>query len=445
VARDSAPVGRPLAPPPSEPRSIFRNRHFLALWAAQAISQTAQQAIWFGMIIVVESVTKSGTQLSVAVLSTIIPAVLLGLVAGVLVDMMNKKSVLVTTNLLRAAAVLGYLLYPVSVYAVYLVNFVFVGISQFFGPAEASSIPTLVSRRQLVAANSAFNVTYTGSQLVGIVIIAPWAIKLFGAQALFLGTSVLYLIAAALVYTLPPSVPPEQSLSSLRRETVVGDVLGEVNEAWSFIKTDSRTWWSMIYITLTSCLLLILGTLAPRFAVVVLGIQPEDAVYVLAPAFLGIVGVTLVLSRLVARYGADPVINVGLGLTGLAVLAIASLEPANAAMTSGALGGVGEVLFLPLQRGLVPPLLVISLLLGAGYALASVPSQAVLMEQAPPDSRGRIFSVLWLMANVAAIVPLVFLGGLTDLLGVSVTIAAIAVPVFATLVLSLRSRQSRRA
>jgi MFS family permease len=86
---------------------------------------------------------------------------------------------------------------------------------------------------------------------------------------------------------------------------------------------------------------------------------------------------------------------------------------------------------------------VVSLLLGVGYALASVPSQAVLMERAPVDSRGRVFSVLWLMINVVAIIPLVFLGGLADVLGVSVTIAVVAVPVFATLGLSLRALRRR--
>jgi MFS family permease len=429
------------APPSSTPGSILRNRHFLALWGAQAISQTAQQAIWFGMIVVVESITRSGAQLSVAVLTTIFPAVLLGLVAGVLVDKMNKKTVLVTTNLLRAVAVLGYLLYPVSVYVVYLVNVVFVAISQFFSPAEAAAIPTLVTKRQLVAANSAFNITYTASQLVGIVIVAPWVIKLFGAPALFAATSVLYLIAAALVYVLPPGSPPEEPLSALRRETVVRDVLHEIEEALIFIRSDGRTWWSMIHITLTSCLMLILGTLAPRYAVSVLGITPEDAVFVLAPAFIGIVGVTLVLSRLVLRYGAERVVNVGLGILVVALLAFGGLGPLSGLVLPGGLAALGWVLQLPFGGGLVPPLMVVTLGLGIGYALASVPSQAVLMERAPADTRGRVFSVLWLIINVVAIVPLVFLGGLADLLGVSVTIGAMALPVGIALALGLRERR----
>jgi MFS family permease len=88
--------------------------------------------------------------------------------------------------------------------------------------------------------------------------------------------------------------------------------------------------------------------------------------------------------------------------------------------------------------------MVVSLFLGIGYALASVPSQAVLMERAPADSRGRIFSVLWLMSNVVAIVPLVFLGGMADLLGVNVTIAVIALPLVITLAFSLRQRHHWR-
>src|SRR5579885_570291 len=98
----------------SHGRSIFHNRPFMTLWAAQFVSQTAQQAIWFGMIIVVEQVSQSSVHVSAAILSTIIPGVLLGLIAGVVVDRSNKKTVLVVTNFLRAFTVLGYLFYSRS-------------------------------------------------------------------------------------------------------------------------------------------------------------------------------------------------------------------------------------------------------------------------------------------------------------------------------------------
>src|SRR5436305_10887882 len=138
-------------PRPTSDGTIFQNRHFVLLWAAQFLTQTAQQAIWFGMIIIVEQVSRSSVHLSAAMLSTIIPGVIFGLVAGIAVDRSNKKSVLVVTNFLRAGVMLGYLLYTRSLYAAYAVNFAFVGLSQFFGPAEASTIPPLATRPQRVS------------------------------------------------------------------------------------------------------------------------------------------------------------------------------------------------------------------------------------------------------------------------------------------------------
>lgn len=442
---EGAPLLTPTRQEPSEPRSIVHNRHFMFLWSAQAISMTAQQAIWFGMMVVVEEVSRSTTQLSIAVLTTIIPAIMLGLLAGVFVDRVNKKTVLVTTNLLRAVTVLGYLLYSWSLLAVYAVNFLFVAISQFFGPAEASTIPALVPRKHLVAANSAFNITFTASQLVGIVVLAPWVIKLLGAPTLFVVTAVLYVAAGILTYMLPPAVPPNRSLATLRRETLKNEVRRDLSEAWGFISTDARTWWAMIHITLTSCLMLILGMLAPRYVVAVLHIRPEDAVYVLAPAFLGIVGVTSLLSRLVHRFGTTRIVNAGLVATGLAVLGMALLETAEGLILPGVWAILGWLIHLPFRHGLVPPLMVIALILGIGYAMASVPSQAVLMERAPVESRGRIFSVLLLLTNVAAIVPLVFLGGLADALGINVTVGLVAAIVLYTAVASLRAARRERS
>jgi multidrug efflux pump subunit AcrB len=61
------------------------------------------------------------------------------------------------------------------------------------------------------------------------------------------------------------------------------------------------------------------------------------------------------------------------------------------------------------------------------------------MERAPVESRGRIFSVLLLLTNVAAIVPLMFLGGAADLLGINLTIGIVAAIVLAVAVASIWS------
>ena len=72
--------------------SIWRNRPFVMLWAAQAISQTAQNAIWYGMMVLVQNSSGSSTQMSLAIMTLVVPSVLFGIVAGAYVDRWDNVS-----------------------------------------------------------------------------------------------------------------------------------------------------------------------------------------------------------------------------------------------------------------------------------------------------------------------------------------------------------------
>src|SRR5579864_2298286 len=131
--------------------SIWRNRNFLLLWLAQAISQTAQNAIWYGIVVLVQNLSHSSTQLSLAVLTLIIPSVVFGILAGVYVDRWDKRSVLIATNVIRGGIAFSYAAFGLTglglpLVALYLVNFLFSTVGQFFAPAETSMIPTVVGR-----------------------------------------------------------------------------------------------------------------------------------------------------------------------------------------------------------------------------------------------------------------------------------------------------------
>src|SRR5436190_18520927 len=121
-------------------QSIWRNREFLLLWLAQAISQTAQNAIWYGIVVLVQGRGHSSTLLSLAVLTLIIPSVIFGVLAGVYVDRWDKRAVLIGTNLIRGSVAFAYALFgtlpqlPLS--TLFLINFVFSTVGQFFAPAE---------------------------------------------------------------------------------------------------------------------------------------------------------------------------------------------------------------------------------------------------------------------------------------------------------------------
>ena len=154
-------VGAPTSPDATELQvgqldlSVWRNRDFLLLWLAQAISQTAQNAIWYGIVILVQTRSHSSTQLSLAVLTLIIPSVAFGVLAGVYVDRWDKRAVLIATNLIRGAIAFAYVAFGVQemlpLSLLFAVNFLFSTVGQFFAPAESAMIPAIVPRSRLHA------------------------------------------------------------------------------------------------------------------------------------------------------------------------------------------------------------------------------------------------------------------------------------------------------
>jgi MFS family permease len=143
--------------------SVLQNRPFLYLWSAQAVSQTAQNSVFYGLMISVERATGSTLHMSFLILTTVIPTVLFGALAGVYVDRWSKRTVMVTTNLLRVVVCSGFALLANNPPFLYLFNVLFSIVAQFFAPAEVALIPALVPRSKLMAANGVFNMTCSTS------------------------------------------------------------------------------------------------------------------------------------------------------------------------------------------------------------------------------------------------------------------------------------------
>ena len=407
-------LGASLTPGPS----IWRNRDFVLLWIAQAISQTAQNAVWYGILVLVQTRSNSSTQMSVAVMTLILPSVIFGLVAGAYVDRRDKRWVLIGTNALRAVIMLGYVLFTERLALVYVVNFLFSTIGQFFAPAEAAMIPAIVDRRRLIQANSLFHLTFTASQLGGLVLLGPLVVNLIGLDGLFILVALSLAVCAALLWPLP---------STHRRVggTVRGfaGVLGEVREMLSLVRADRIVWWAMAHWTLASMLGIILATLAPSFVVNSLGIRAEDSVFILAPAGLGMVLGTGLLGRWGQGLDKHRLTNASLVVIGLALDLLAVV------------GGFWEwlvgVRIGPDQPGslayyaAIGLVMATALMAGLAFVGVVVPSQTIVQERAPVDLRGRVFAAQLVLSNVASVVPLLFLGELADLVGVDWTLLAL--------------------
>ena len=208
-------------------------RRFRLLWFAQVLAHTAQNATLFTLLVLVVAETDSTIHGSLLVLFYVLPSVVFGMVAGLLVDRWHKRTVLLITSVVRMGACVAFLLVSPNVWLIYVIILGFSTMGQFFTTADAASIPALVPRNQLMAANSLFNMAVTGSQFGGMVLLAPAVIKAFGSDVLFIAAALAFLVAAALAYRLP-EIEEEEGAERAERERA--PLRGAVWEMWRTLR-----------------------------------------------------------------------------------------------------------------------------------------------------------------------------------------------------------------
>lgn len=395
-------------------KAVLANHNFVMLWMAQVLSQTAQNAIFYVLVVNVEQLTRSTLHTGVLIISIILPSIIFGMPAGVYVDRWNKKAVLVFSNILRAVVVLAYIPFYREVGLIYLINFAFSTIGQFFAPAELAAIPTLVPKKQLLAANGLFNLTLVGSQMAGFVIMGPVLVKFFGLSPFFFWASIIFGLAGVMVGFLPRMKAATKVAAAGAPASFFSSLGQELRDGWTMLRGDTAILLSLAQVTLGTTLILVIGMLAPGFASRVIGVSAEDAVFILAPAGIGVVVGMLTIPHLAQHCTRHRLVDIGL------------LGMALSLVLLGMSGGSLRVILTILAGGQLDPLLdpvalamFLALILGLTFAMFNIPAQTIIQERAPVDMRGRVFAAQFVLGNTVSVLLLLFLGGLADLIGVS--------------------------
>src|SRR3989344_7001524 len=129
---------------------VLSHRHFRNLWFGQICSMLATNTMLFTLALIVYQQTQSNAAVSALFLAYGIPAVLFGVVAGVIVDHFDKRLILILCDASRSVLAISLFFLtgnPFIVFAIVLVNAV---INQFYIPSEAPTIPRLVPEEDLV-------------------------------------------------------------------------------------------------------------------------------------------------------------------------------------------------------------------------------------------------------------------------------------------------------
>jgi MFS family permease len=328
------------APPPTG--SLWRHPDFVRLWAAQTVSLIGSQvtllALPLAAILLLEA---SVLEVGLLTATGYLPFLVVGLPAGVWVDRMRRRPVLIVADVGRAALLLtlpvAYALDALHLWMLYPVAFATGVLTLFFDVAHQSYLPSLVPRHRLADGNAKLELSYSGAQLVGPGI-GGALVQALTAPITILLDALTYLLSAALLLVIrrpePPPAPaaPDAGMGAQIREGL-RYVLG-------------HRWLRPIALTTgIGNLFDLFGMVAAvltLFAVRELRLSPAALGAILAAANAAALLGAAVNGRLVARFGIGPVLAVSAVGPGFAVLLLPLATPATAGwVLTGALGIAG--------------------------------------------------------------------------------------------------------
>lgn len=214
---------------------LWGHPDFLKLWAAHTASQFGTQITLFAVpLIAVITLDASAAQMGLLTAAGQAPLLLVGLFAGVWVDRLSRRPVLIAADLGRCLLILAIpalaALDQLQIIHLYLIIFLVGIFSVFFDVADHSYLPTLVDRSQLTEGNGKLQMSRAVARLAGPGA-AGWLVRVLSAPLALLVDAITYLISAAFVWAIrtpEPSPALKGSRASVFHEIRegIGTVLG---------------------------------------------------------------------------------------------------------------------------------------------------------------------------------------------------------------------------
>jgi MFS family permease len=370
---------RPVPAPPAEaPReqkargqsaylTLARNRNFSLLWMGQLVSFMGDRVHQIALAFLVE--TQYGPlEVGLTFAATAVPNVLLGPLAGALVDRWDRRRTMIISDLVRGGLVLLVpLVINVNVVLVYLIAFAVATVSLLFRPAKNALVPQIVKDDELVTANSATTVNETIADLIGYPIAGVVVAALSGILgAAFVLDSATYIVSAFLLFAMV--VPDEDMGAAPFRPRVIW---AEMAEGWNFLRRQPE---------------LFSNTVVSAFAQIAIGAEIVCSLLYAADVLdTSVIPHPQNYSLLMAAIGLGSVIG------GVAIGAVASKLPKG---PMSIVGFISIGLLLIVIGFVTDPYLAIGLffLTGVGNMIFLIPNITLFQERTPQRLMGRVVS-----------------------------------------------------
>jgi MFS family permease len=370
-------------------RGVVRSRSYFPLWLGQLISNFGDVLHYIALVVLVYRLTGHGLALAGLVAAEIVPVLLLGPVAGIVIDHFSRKAVLIGADLFRAALALS-LVWPQGAWQAYLVAAGLSAGSTFFNPTVQAVILALTTEQQRLAANS---VSWSTAQLVQIIAsaIVGGIIAVVGTGTAFALNAASFVVSALLIATLP--IP--QHAGQLAPDTRVGlsRYVGDARAGLAFALHDR----------FVSRLLLVqaVASLAVGAAGALLVVLSEQFLHLPAAGFAWLIlaiGIGALLGPLIPNTLAKDYRN------------------ARWLFVPYLIRGVGDVLLATIRS--MPVALFLLVVYGLNTSTGMVVFNSTVQSAVPDRVRGRVFTLLDVTWAVMQLLSLALGGVLVDRVGI---------------------------
>jgi len=378
----------PSAAPQLTMRQALAIPAFRKLWLATLVSIfgdfLALYAIFSEMTFRMHASARAITLVTVFFL---LPLAFVGPVAGVFVDRWHPRRTMVTSDIARAALVLGLVFAraPWHIYAVFLALSTF---SSFFTPARSVTLPQIVPLNGLMGANAVVQQTVQILQMASPVLagaLAGWA----GPSSCYYLDSASFVFSGLMIATI--AIPPRPAHANREVKPVVRDLLSGVR----FIFGHPVIGFVILSIAAGTFAISAFGSL--------IAVYVRDVLHANTYLF-GALGSTIGAGMLAGGLAVTPLarriqqkahlISVGILLCGVSIAAIAWL-----ANDAAALAGCFAI--------------------GIGASLLTIAAMALMQGQVPAEMRGRVSSSSMSLISISQGVALLFAGDLASRFGIA--------------------------
>lgn len=371
-------------------RDLLRIREFRLVWLGQLVSEAGDGLTSLTLLLLVNALTGSTAALAGMAIVLAIPPLTIGLVAGTYVDRFDRRRIMLASDLLRAAVVVGFVLIGSAgnLWLLYVLAFAQSAVGTFFTPARGAVLPRIVPRSGLLAANSVGQATRVVSNVIGAAL-AGAIVGIVGSfWPAFVLDSASFVASFLLIARLPAAVgridPTTHAAAGVRGSLLVG------------LRTIGRSRVLSTTILALAVSMLGLGAVNVLFVPFVVRILNVGAVW-LGPVEMAQSASMILASGLISVLARR-----------LAPTAIVTIGMAGIAVTIAAAGAVGAIW----------QLLVLMFVIGWFVVPLQAAIVTILQQSTPDGERGRVMSVLQAAMSAASVLSMGMAGIAGDAIGV---------------------------